>query len=241
LGIFFASVLPALVLSLSTRSSLIERLSRGATRHALYVPAYLLITAATFWITVAALGHANKEGMAMLARRGWLFVIEESTQRQHGIGRAWMYWTLFDLDKIEWHAMKGAVADIVLLVVIGVLNLPLFIPMLAFALDVPSYDMDREFLGHGAANILAGLVGTLPNLVVRFTHFTYHVCVMLLIVHHPDRSSPTQFSSPVPGVDDSRHRWSSFSRLYSFSCPRNCCHISPQHSLALSSSFWVWS
>ena len=237
LGIFLASVLPAVFLSLSTHSTLIERLSRGATQHALYVPAYLLITAAAFWVAVAALGLANEEGMQMLARRGWLFMIEESAQNPQDIGRAWMYWKLFDWDKVEWHAMKGAVVDIVLLVVIGVLNLPLFIPMLAFALDVPSYDMDHEFLGHGVANILAGVVGTLPNLVVCLTSRMYGIVDR----HRSHRFSPTRFSSLVPAADDSRRHWSSFSHLCSFSCPRSCYPISPRFSLAHWSFFWVSS
>jgi MFS superfamily sulfate permease-like transporter len=169
LGIFVASVLPAVLLFLSIHLSPFERLSRGATQHALYIPVYLLFTAAIFWITVAALGHANEAGMKMLAHRGWLFAIDESTQSQHGIGRAWMYWTLFDLNNIQWHAMKGSIADLLLLVLIGVVSLPLYVPMLSSALDVPSYNMDREFLVHAVSNILSGIVGTLPNLIVCAT------------------------------------------------------------------------
>ena len=63
--------------------------------------------------------------------------------------------------------MTAAIEDIVLLVVIGVLNLPIYIPTMALTLDVSQYDMDHEFLGHGVSNIMAGAVGTIPNLVVR--------------------------------------------------------------------------
>ncbi len=61
--------------------------------------------------------------------------------------------------------MKNAIENIVLLVVIGVLNLPIYVPALAFSLNVP-YDMNHEFFGQGAANILAGLAGTAPNILV---------------------------------------------------------------------------
>lgn len=63
--------------------------------------------------------------------------------------------------------MAGATQDIVLLVVIGVLNLPVYIPAMAISLDVPNYNMDHELFGHGIANLFAGAVGTVPNLVVR--------------------------------------------------------------------------
>ena len=64
--------------------------------------------------------------------------------------------------------MTGAIQDIVLLVIIGVLNLPIYIPSMALVLDVPTYNMNHELLGHGASNILAGVLGTVPNLVVSF-------------------------------------------------------------------------
>jgi SulP family sulfate permease len=63
----------------------------------------------------------------------------------------------------------------------SVLNLPIYVPTLAFTLDV-SYDMNYELLGEfsalrcvcakyghpgqAAGNILAGLVGTIPNILV---------------------------------------------------------------------------
>ncbi|KAJ7340708.1 hypothetical protein DFH08DRAFT_875060 [Mycena albidolilacea] len=165
-GLLFASFLPAFFLSISTRSTVLGRWTRGATQHALYVPVYVLGVAGVFWAVVAGTGQANAAGMADLASQGWLFTVEASIEEQHGIGEAWIYWRLFDFSKTEWHAMKDATLNIVLLVVIGVFNLPIYVPALALALDIPSYSMDHELLGHGASNILAGMLGTLPNLVV---------------------------------------------------------------------------
>ncbi|KAJ7849763.1 hypothetical protein B0H13DRAFT_1644882 [Mycena leptocephala] len=165
-GLLFASFLPAFFLSISTRSTVLGRWTRGATQHALYVPMYVLGVAGVFWAVVAGTGQANAVGMAELASQGWLFNVEASIREQHGIGEAWIYWRLFDFSKTEWHAMKDATLNIVLLVVIGVFNLPIYVPALALALDIPSYSMDHELLGHGASNILAGMLGTLPNLVV---------------------------------------------------------------------------
>ncbi|KAJ7788666.1 hypothetical protein B0H14DRAFT_3576160 [Mycena olivaceomarginata] len=59
---------------------------------------------------------------------------------------------------------------------VGVLNLPIYVPALAFILDI-SYDMNRELLGdlltgslleqfsgQGVANIFAGMLGTVPSI-----------------------------------------------------------------------------
>ena len=100
--------------------------------------------------------------MAALADRGWLFQIEK---QQYGSGRSWVYWTLFDFSRVRLHALKNAITNIVLLIVIGVLNLPIYVPALALTLDT-SFNMNREFLGQGAANILAGMAGTVPNILV---------------------------------------------------------------------------
>ncbi|KAJ7806786.1 hypothetical protein B0H14DRAFT_3483796 [Mycena olivaceomarginata] len=45
---------------------------------------------------------------------------------------------------------------------VGILNLPIYVPALAFILDI-SYDMNRELLGQGVANIFAGMLGTVPS------------------------------------------------------------------------------
>jgi SulP family sulfate permease len=100
---------------------------------------YVLGVAGVFWAVVAGTGQANAVGMAELASQGWLFNVEASIREQHGIGEAWIYWRLFDFSKTEWHAMKDATLNIVLLVVIGVFNLPIYVPALALALDIPSY------------------------------------------------------------------------------------------------------
>ena len=172
LALLFASVLPALFLSLSIRLPLLARLSRGFTDHALYVPTYMFIIVAVFWTVVAGTAQANQVGMKHLADLGWLFTVQIDGTSKATHHQAWNYWASFDFPRVEWSAMTAAIQDIVLLVVIGVLNLPIYVPTMALTLDVSSYDMDHEFLGHGVSNILAGVVGTIPNLVVRIL-FTF--------------------------------------------------------------------
>jgi MFS superfamily sulfate permease-like transporter len=161
LPLLTASVLPALILSISKRSQVLARLTGGATHHAYFIPGTLCSLPVIFWIVAGAM-HAPME---MLVVKGWLFRVDITAAQQHGIGISWIYWREFDFPKVEWWALKHAITNIVLLVVIGVLNLPIFVPALAFSLDLP-YDMNHEFLGQGAANLLAGIAGTVPNILV---------------------------------------------------------------------------
>lgn len=163
LPLFFASFLPACLLSISVRSEFLGRCTMGATKNAFYVPIYLILIPAFFWIIVVILHRAGAADMATLVKSGWLFEIHDSVNQQGGV--PWDYWTLFDFSKIEHNALKSATTNIVLVVVIGVLNLPVYLPALGLALQKP-VNMDYEFIGQGAANVLAGMAGTVPNVLV---------------------------------------------------------------------------
>lgn len=162
LPLFVSSVSPALFLFLSTRAELLLRLSKGVTGHPLYLPLFCLAIAAVFWLVVAASGHANSGALAGLTAAGWLFAVEDGRLSM----THWNYWALFDFSRVRWNAMSPIVADIGLLVVLGALSLSIFAPATALSLGVSSYDMDREFLGHSVSNLLAGVAGTVPNLLV---------------------------------------------------------------------------
>ncbi|KAJ6459182.1 hypothetical protein C8R47DRAFT_1162310 [Mycena vitilis] len=136
------------------------RLTRGATRSPYYVSVFLLFIPAVFWIAVRARGIPHEH----LVATGWLFTVDSVSSSPAALVASWNYWTLFDFNAIEWTAVKSAIQNIVLLVVIGVLNLPIYVPTLAFTLDV-SYDMNHELLGQAAGNIFAGIVGTVPNIL----------------------------------------------------------------------------
>ena len=144
-----ASVVLTVFLCISLRMTSLSRLTRGFTEHALYVPVYVLSIAALFWIIIAAKGQANGTGMTTLAAQGWLFSIQGSSKPHHGLGTAWNYWKLFDFDMVEWSAMSAAIQNIVLLVIIGVLNLPIYIPAMRIMLNEPKVNMDWELIGHG--------------------------------------------------------------------------------------------
>ncbi|KAJ7908503.1 sulfate transporter family-domain-containing protein [Mycena leptocephala] len=165
-GLLAASFFPAFMLSVTLRSRHMELWTRGLTRSPYYIPLYLLVIPSIFWIVVRSIGVPIKH----LVAAGWLFQVD-TVSSPSALVAGWNYWTLFDFRLVEWWALKSAIQNLVLLVVIGVLNLPIYVPTLAFTLDV-SYDMNYELLGQAAGNILAGLVGTIPN-ILQYSYSVY--------------------------------------------------------------------
>ena len=109
LPLLFASLLPALFLSLSIRLPLLAKLSRGFTDHGLYVPTYMFTIVGIFWAVVAGTALANDAGMTYLADLGWLFTVQKdatSTAAQH---QPWNYWASFDFPLVQWSAMLHAI------------------------------------------------------------------------------------------------------------------------------------
>ncbi|KAH9985937.1 hypothetical protein F4779DRAFT_632465 [Xylariaceae sp. FL0662B] len=160
-----ASLLPIVFMCFSIRSDTLNRLTRGAVQHPYYVPLYFLGIGALFWIIVGGLGIERIGGLHGLAERGWLFRTGEALDSGNvNLREALNYWSLFNFSLVDMSAFSHAVTNFVLLVVIGVLNLPVYVPALALSLDVP-YSMNHELIGQGAANILAGACGSLPNIL----------------------------------------------------------------------------
>lgn len=156
-----ASLLPTLLLCYSLRSTKLERLTRGFTAHSSFVPIYVFSVLIIFWTVAAAKGLANPAGLRTLSARGWLFDLPNAS-----LSSSWNYWRLFDFKAVQWSALSSATQNILLLVLIGVLNLPIYVPAMAMTLKTHGYSMNHELLGHAAANILSGCIGSVPNLVV---------------------------------------------------------------------------
>ena len=141
-----------------------QRYTRGLTQHAYYVPLFFLLIPIVFWVVIAIL-HRDNVDMIVLVKNGWLFRVDVSANEQLGVGNTWNYWRAFKFSKVDSHAFKSASTNIALVVFIGVLNLSAFTPALSLSLDLP-VNMNHEFIGQGAANILAGIAGTVPNILV---------------------------------------------------------------------------
>ncbi|KAJ7066215.1 hypothetical protein C8F01DRAFT_1346317 [Mycena amicta] len=174
LGILAASFFPALILAIFLRARSVEVATRGLVRSAFFIPIFLLVIPIVFWVVVRARGIPQEE----LIATGWLFTVEKASGPSDLVA-GWNYWALFDFKLVEWRALKSATQNIVLLCVLGILNLPIFVPTLAFTLDV-SYDMNYELLGQGVANILTGAVGSVPNILRKMTdlqQYSYSVYI----------------------------------------------------------------
>ncbi|KAJ7698325.1 hypothetical protein B0H17DRAFT_1328630 [Mycena rosella] len=163
LGPLTASFFPALILSITLRAPAIGQRTRGLVRSPYYIPLYLFTIPVVFWTVVGLLRVPKSQ----LIVAGWLFDVE-SPSSASAVVASWNYWKLFNFTLVEWRSFTSAIQNIVLLVVFGVLNLPIYIPALAFTLDV-SYDMNHELL---ASNILAGLLGTAPNMI-KYSYSVY--------------------------------------------------------------------
>jgi len=158
----------AAFLSISLRMRSLAKVTFGLTEDALYVPVYIFLMIGVFWTVVAGTHQANSADLESLAAQGWLFTIQHPPTKSHSsvTGTSWNYWELFDFPAVKWYAMTGAIQDTVFSVVIGVLDLPIYVPAMAISVDVSTYNMNHELFGHGVSNLLAGAVGTIPNLVV---------------------------------------------------------------------------
>ncbi|KAI0026232.1 hypothetical protein F4780DRAFT_785414 [Xylariomycetidae sp. FL0641] len=164
-----ATIVPALWLSLSSRLAWILRLTRGTTKGARYILLFTAALAALFWIGAAADGRTDGPGLAGLQAHGWLFRgngAGSQEQRLADVVRAAGYWRQFDFGRVRWDAIRGAAPAIAVLVLVGLLNLPIAAAALAASMPATALDVDRELLGSGAGNLLAGTVGALPNLIV---------------------------------------------------------------------------
>ncbi|KAL8813190.1 MAG: hypothetical protein Q9200_000457, partial [Gallowayella weberi] len=92
-------------------------------------------------------------------------------KRQTSMGSSWDYWQLFNFTKVELHAFKYAATNITLVVVIGILNLPVYVPALSLSLKT-KVSANHEFVGQGVANILAGIAGAPPN-ILQLSYSTF--------------------------------------------------------------------
>ena len=108
------------VLSVTKRSKFVDRWTRGVVHSTYYVTAYLFAIPTIFWIVAGA----QKTSLEQLITNGWLFHVE-TLQDQRGIGTQWIYWREFDFSNVELWALRHAITNIVLFVVIGVLDLPI--------------------------------------------------------------------------------------------------------------------
>ncbi|KAI9058951.1 hypothetical protein FKP32DRAFT_1596829 [Trametes sanguinea] len=123
--------------------------------HQLIFPIYFCIIPAIFYVVVAA----ARIDLGRLRDAGWLFDMSSSNE-------PWYYfYSLFDFGATDWAAFWATMPTQFALLFFNILHPPLNVPALAVSLN-HDVDTDKELMAHGYSNLLAGLIGTVPNYLV---------------------------------------------------------------------------
>ncbi|KAH7886685.1 sulfate transporter family-domain-containing protein [Phlebopus sp. FC_14] len=128
-------------------------------KHQLLFPIYFLMILIIFYIVVAA----AKLDLSVLRKDGWLFDFAQGTG---GLEDEWYgFYTYYDWHIIRWTPLWTTLPTQFALLFFNILHPPLNVPALAVSLD-EDIDTNKELVGHGYSNLLAGIFGTVPNYLV---------------------------------------------------------------------------
>ncbi|WFD34056.1 hypothetical protein MCUN1_000884 [Malassezia cuniculi] len=129
-----------------------------------FVPGFIIVSAIAFWIGAGA----SRRSLMDLENSHWLFAHVPPDATIGSRMQFYEFWMLYDFKIIRWDAIRSIFVDIIILVIIGAINLPIYYPALRESLPKTprTATIQKEFLGHGISNILSGAVGSLPNLIV---------------------------------------------------------------------------
>ncbi|PKI84580.1 hypothetical protein MVES_001756 [Malassezia vespertilionis] len=129
-----------------------------------FTPTFFLLTGIVFWIAAIGRGVSTES----LKNHHWVFVHVPPEEPLLDRMRFYEFWQLFNFRLVRWDAIRQCIVEIVVLVIIGAINLPIYYPALRDQLpNVPrNTTIQRELIGHGVTNLLSGLTGSLPNMIV---------------------------------------------------------------------------
>ncbi|PWZ03688.1 hypothetical protein BCV70DRAFT_21920 [Testicularia cyperi] len=149
-GHMIALWLPPLLLAI------LLRLITSRFHHPLIFPGYFLLIPVVFYVVASgALGLS----MQNLRDGGWVFDIGEAASK----APFYRFYTYFDFSRTSLRALWATMPTQLALVFFGILHVPLNVPALGVSINEDNVDTDRELVAHGISNVLAGLIGTVPN------------------------------------------------------------------------------
>jgi SulP family sulfate permease len=132
------------------------RLITHKYHHQLLFPLYFIVIPLVFYIVVAA----AQLDLGVLRQTGWLFDMGNSADR------SWYeFYTYYDFGKIRFEALWNTLPTQFALLFFNILHPPLNVPALAVSLN-EDVDTNKELVAHGYSNLLAGVLGTVPNYLV---------------------------------------------------------------------------
>ncbi|EKM51192.1 uncharacterized protein PHACADRAFT_263202 [Phanerochaete carnosa HHB-10118-sp] len=140
---------PALALAV------VLRLITHKFHHQLIFPLYFIAIPIIFYIVVAA----ARLNLGKLRETGWVFDMETADDPW------WQFYTFFDFRATRWGVLWSTLPTQFALLFFNILHPPLNVPALAVSIN-HDVDTDKELVGHGYSNLLAGVFGTVPNYLV---------------------------------------------------------------------------
>ncbi|KAI0764173.1 sulfate transporter family-domain-containing protein [Trametes elegans] len=123
--------------------------------HQLIFPIYFCIIPAVFYVVVAA----ARMDLGTLRETGWIFDMGASSEPWYH------FYKLYDFKAMSWQAFWATMPTQFALLFFNILHPPLNVPALSVSLN-HDVDTDKELVAHGYSNLLAGLIGTVPNYLV---------------------------------------------------------------------------
>ncbi|KAI0337869.1 hypothetical protein BDW22DRAFT_1363648 [Trametopsis cervina] len=123
--------------------------------HQLIFPLYFIAIPVIFYVVVVS----AKLNLGILRREGWLFEMNNADEPWY------KFYTLFDFHATQWDVLWATLPTQFALLFFNILHPPLNVPALAVSLD-HDVDTDKELVAHGYSNLLAGILGTVPNYLV---------------------------------------------------------------------------
>ncbi|CBQ68399.1 conserved hypothetical protein (N-terminal fragment), partial [Sporisorium reilianum SRZ2] len=149
-GHMIALWLPPLLLAI------LLRIITSRFHHPLIFPGYFLMIPVLFYVvTSGILGIPIQQ----LRNDGWVFDIGETASK----AAFYRFYTYFDFSQTSWRALWATMPTQLALVFFGILHVPLNVPALGVSINEDNVDTDRELVAHGISNLVAGLIGTVPN------------------------------------------------------------------------------
>ncbi|SNX85208.1 uncharacterized protein MEPE_03917 [Melanopsichium pennsylvanicum] len=142
--------LPPLLLAVSLR------IITSRFHHPLIFPGYFLMIPVIFYIVTSGILRIP---IQELRNQGWVFDIGEAASK----AAFYRFFTYFDFSQTSIRALWATMPTQLALVFFGILHVPLNVPALGVSINEDNVDTDRELVAHGISNMVAGLIGTVPN------------------------------------------------------------------------------
>ncbi|KAJ7912514.1 sulfate transporter family-domain-containing protein [Mycena leptocephala] len=126
-------------------------------RHQLVFPLYFIMIPAVFYVIVAA----ARLNIADLRDSGWVFDMVAGGKEEHW----YKFYQYYDFSKVKFGPLWSTLPTQFALLFFNILHPPLNVPALSVSLN-EDVDTNKELVGHGYSNLLAGVLGTVPNYLV---------------------------------------------------------------------------